>query len=64
MSKYTAVDMRWHKEKRINVDGVLRHPADAEGWKDFDKKNILGLLKTLEMLDWDLSLMGSILLEI
>ena len=39
MSKYTAVDMRWHKEKRINVDGVLRHPADAEGWKDFDKKH-------------------------
>ena len=41
MSKYTAVDMRWHKEKRINVDGVLRHPADAEGWKDFDKKTFL-----------------------
>ena len=28
--------MRWHKEKRVN-DGVLRHPADAEAWKEFDK---------------------------
>ncbi|KAK9193548.1 hypothetical protein WN944_004245 [Citrus x changshan-huyou] len=39
MSKHTAVDMRWHKEKRIDMDGVLRHPVDAEGWKDFDKKH-------------------------
>ncbi|KAK9209186.1 hypothetical protein WN944_001550 [Citrus x changshan-huyou] len=39
MSKHTVVDMRWHKEKRIDIDGVLRHPADAEGWKDFDKKH-------------------------
>ena len=63
MSKYTIVDMRWHKEKRINMYGVLRHPVDAEGWKD-KKKNILGLIKTLEMLGSDLPLMGSILLEI
>ena len=41
MSKYTVVDMRWHKEKRINVDGVLKHPVDVEGWKDFDKKTFL-----------------------
>ena len=39
MSKYTAVDMRWHKEKHIDIDGVLRHSIDAEGWKDFDKKH-------------------------
>ncbi|KAG8372858.1 hypothetical protein BUALT_Bualt12G0110700 [Buddleja alternifolia] len=28
--------MRWHKEKCEN-DGVLRHPADAGEWKEFDK---------------------------
>ncbi|XP_052299722.1 uncharacterized protein LOC127903100 [Citrus sinensis] len=39
ISKHTAIDMRWHKEKRIDIDGVLRHPADAEGWKDFDQKH-------------------------
>ncbi|GKB38800.1 hypothetical protein Tco_0883742 [Tanacetum coccineum] len=25
-----ACDMRWHKEKRINDDNILRHPADTE----------------------------------
>lgn len=39
MSKHTTVDMPWHTEKRIDIDGVLRHPADTEGWKDFDKKH-------------------------
>ncbi|KAA0046960.1 uncharacterized protein E5676_scaffold68G001490 [Cucumis melo var. makuwa] len=29
-------DMRWHKEKRCETEGILRHPADAEGWKHFD----------------------------
>ncbi|RVX13245.1 hypothetical protein CK203_018034 [Vitis vinifera] len=33
---HTASDMRWHKEKRVD-DGVLRHPADAEAWKSFDR---------------------------
>ena len=28
--------MRWHKEKRLHEDGVLRHPVDSEVWKDFD----------------------------
>ena len=28
--------MRWHKEKRINDEGVLRHPADYEIWKNMD----------------------------
>ena len=36
MSRHTASDMRWHKEKRVD-DGVLRHPADAEAWKSFDR---------------------------
>ncbi|XP_028086586.1 uncharacterized protein LOC114287444 [Camellia sinensis] len=35
MSRKTAEDMRWHKEKRID-DGVLRHPADSDEWKEFD----------------------------
>lgn len=37
-SKHIASDMRWHKEKRLNIDGVLRHPADGEAWKDFDRQ--------------------------
>ena len=36
MSRLTSIDMRWHKEKRINEDGVLRHPADSEACKDMD----------------------------
>ena len=31
--------MRWHKEKRINEDGVLRHPADSEARKDMDTRS-------------------------
>ncbi|KAL0560440.1 hypothetical protein IC582_000845 [Cucumis melo] len=30
--------MRWHREKRVEIDDVLRHPADAEGWKHFDSE--------------------------
>ncbi|BBN67715.1 hypothetical protein Prudu_162S000300 [Prunus dulcis] len=32
----TATDMRWHKEKRVD-DDVMRHPADGEAWKEFDR---------------------------
>ena len=32
-------DMRWHAEKRHD-DGILRHPADSDAWKDFDKKHV------------------------
>lgn len=28
-SKHTATDMRWHKEKRLDTEGVIRHPADS-----------------------------------
>ncbi|BBG96403.1 Ankyrin repeat family protein [Prunus dulcis] len=28
--------MRWHKEKRVD-DDVMRHPADGEAWKEFDR---------------------------
>ncbi|KAI5348332.1 hypothetical protein L3X38_001219 [Prunus dulcis] len=36
MSMHTATDMRWHKEKRVD-DDVMRHPADGEAWKEFDR---------------------------
>ncbi|XP_019257628.1 PREDICTED: uncharacterized protein LOC109235833 [Nicotiana attenuata] len=29
--------MRWHHEER-NKDGVIRHSADSEAWKNFDSK--------------------------
>ncbi|XP_060974565.1 uncharacterized protein LOC133039673 [Cannabis sativa] len=38
MSRHTSDEMRWHKEKRVNTEGVLRHPADGEAWKEFDKQ--------------------------
>ena len=37
--KSTAKDMRWHAEERHD-DGILRHPADSDAWKDFDKKHV------------------------
>ncbi|XP_068304214.1 uncharacterized protein [Pyrus communis] len=36
MSMHTANDMRWHKERRVN-DDVMRHHADGEAWKEFDR---------------------------
>ncbi|KAL4030980.1 hypothetical protein IC575_009235 [Cucumis melo] len=30
--------MRWHKDKRCETESILRHPADAEGWKHFDEQ--------------------------
>ncbi|XP_062086057.1 uncharacterized protein LOC133792156 [Humulus lupulus] len=38
MSRHTSSNMRWHKEERVDTKGVLRHPADAEVWKDFDRQ--------------------------
>ncbi|XP_062116190.1 uncharacterized protein LOC133830269 [Humulus lupulus] len=38
MSHHTSSDMRWHKEECVDTEGVLRHPADAEVWKDFDRQ--------------------------
>ncbi|XP_062080223.1 uncharacterized protein LOC133784977 [Humulus lupulus] len=38
MSRHTSEEMRWHKEKHLNTEGVLRHYADGEAWKDFDKQ--------------------------
>ncbi|TYJ98352.1 uncharacterized protein E5676_scaffold232G00840 [Cucumis melo var. makuwa] len=28
--------MRWHRDKRAEIDDVLRHSTNAEGWKHFD----------------------------
>ncbi|CAL2237470.1 unnamed protein product [Prunus armeniaca] len=36
MPTHTATDMRWHKEKQVD-DDVMRHPADGEAWKEFDR---------------------------
>jgi hypothetical protein len=36
MCSKTATSLRWHDEERTN-DGKLRHPADGEAWKKFDK---------------------------
>lgn len=38
MSKDIAADMRWHKEKRVGVDGVYKHLADTEEWTNLDKQ--------------------------
>lgn len=36
-STKTSDDMRWHDEGRTK-DGKLRHPADGDAWKDFDRR--------------------------
>jgi len=36
MSEHTAPYIRWHVESRTR-DGILRHPADGEAWRSFDK---------------------------
>ncbi|XP_062089141.1 uncharacterized protein LOC133795700 [Humulus lupulus] len=36
-SRHTALDMRWHDFERPKENGVLRHPADGQAWKTFDK---------------------------
>jgi len=37
--KITAKDMRWHSEE-CHYDGILKHPADSDAWKNFNKKNV------------------------
>ncbi|CAM8953846.1 unnamed protein product [Rhodiola kirilowii] len=37
MSAHIAKEMRWHKERKVK-NGLIRHPADSEAWKAFDKK--------------------------
>ncbi|XP_047269269.1 uncharacterized protein LOC107871067 [Capsicum annuum] len=38
MSSEIASDMTRHHDRRLK-DGVLRHPADSEAWKHFDRSN-------------------------
>jgi hypothetical protein len=46
----TAEKMMWHYKNQNNT-GELRHPADGEAWKHFDKKNILILHQIRAMYD-------------
>ena len=36
VSQEGPADMRWYRDKHVETYDVLRHPADAEGWKHFD----------------------------
>ncbi|RLM61630.1 uncharacterized protein C2845_PM14G07560 [Panicum miliaceum] len=36
ISKQREKIARWHKDKRVQVQNEMRHPADGEAWKDFD----------------------------
>ncbi|KAH7854810.1 hypothetical protein Vadar_018027 [Vaccinium darrowii] len=38
-SRKIASDMIWHKDKRLEEEGVIRHPANSIAWKDFDQKH-------------------------
>ncbi|XP_020271010.1 uncharacterized protein LOC109846198 [Asparagus officinalis] len=38
MSRHTATEMKWHKKRRQNEEGFLRHPADSAEWKHFDQE--------------------------
>ncbi|TYK01284.1 uncharacterized protein E5676_scaffold49G00750 [Cucumis melo var. makuwa] len=38
VSQEGSADMRWHREKHVETDDVLRHPAEAERWKHFDSE--------------------------
>ncbi|KAL4026636.1 hypothetical protein IC575_015072 [Cucumis melo] len=38
VSQEGSADMRWHRGKRVEIDDVLRHSADVEGWKNFDSE--------------------------
>ena len=38
MSRKTAIDMRWHKEKLVDAGEFSTHPADRIEWKDFDRQ--------------------------
>ncbi|XP_028063808.1 uncharacterized protein LOC114267026 [Camellia sinensis] len=38
MSRKTAKDMRWYKNKRVD-DEILRHLADNDEWKEFDAQH-------------------------
>ena len=39
VNKEIARDMRWHKERRVDNENMMRHPADSLAWKDFDRNH-------------------------
>ncbi|XP_042973064.1 uncharacterized protein LOC122304867 [Carya illinoinensis] len=39
VSKKTAQVMRWHKTERVDDTTHMRHPADLQVWKDFERKH-------------------------
>lgn len=41
VNKEIACDMRWHKDKRVDDDNIMRHPADSEAWKHFNRTHEL-----------------------
>ncbi|TYK27418.1 uncharacterized protein E5676_scaffold325G001080 [Cucumis melo var. makuwa] len=38
VSQEGFADMRWHRDKRVETNDVLKHPANAKGWKHFDSE--------------------------
>jgi hypothetical protein len=38
VNKETSNNTRWHAEKRVGQKNIMRHPADGEAWKHFDKE--------------------------
>ncbi|XP_030963985.1 uncharacterized protein LOC115985160 [Quercus lobata] len=39
MSGQRTKDIRWYIDKRVD-DGIMRHPADCEEWKEFDLQHL------------------------
>ncbi|CAM8999536.1 unnamed protein product [Rhodiola kirilowii] len=37
MTPHIAGQMRWHADRKVNDKEYIRHPADGESWKTFDK---------------------------
>ena len=38
VSQEGSSDMRWHHDKQVQTDDVLRHPTNVNGWKHFDSE--------------------------
>ncbi|KAA0032451.1 CACTA en-spm transposon protein [Cucumis melo var. makuwa] len=38
VARLGSTDMRWHRDKRVETNDVLRYPANVEGWKHFDSE--------------------------
>ena len=38
LSSKTTIDMRRHKDKRVDDENFIRHLVNGKAWKDFDKE--------------------------